>query len=93
MGLCCCLLLVPLYAQVAAEPFAITFVSRVLDTYNANANPALHKLLIHDNLSSHKSVEVLEAVGRQGHRVVCHHLTGPRTDQWNLQLIKYVVGW
>ena len=42
----------------------------MLDTYNAIANPALHKLLIHDNLSSHKSMEVLEAVRRRGHRVV-----------------------
>jgi hypothetical protein len=36
-----------------------------------HANPALHKLQIHDNLSSHKSLEVLEAVRRRGHRVVC----------------------
>jgi len=43
----------------------------MLDTYNANANPSLCKLLIHNNLSSHKSVEVLEAVRRREHRVVC----------------------
>ena len=63
------------WARISEEPGTTSaaycsFVSRVLDTYNANSNPALHKLLIHNNLSSHKSVEVLEAVRRRG-RVVC----------------------
>jgi hypothetical protein len=56
------------WAQISEVPGT---TSAAYYTYNANANPALHKLLIHDNLSSHKSVEVLEAVQRQGHRVVC----------------------
>ena len=38
------------------------FVEHVLNTYNAVANPALHRTLIHDNLTSHKAPEVYEAV-------------------------------
>ena len=57
------------WARILEEPGTTSaaycsFVSHVLYTYNANANPSLCKLLIHNNLSSHKSVEVLEAVWR-----------------------------
>ena len=47
------------------------FVEHVLNTYDAVANPALHRTLIHDNLSSHRAPEVYEAVHDRGHRVVC----------------------
>jgi hypothetical protein len=65
------------WARIWQEPDTTSaaycsFVSRVLDTYTGNTNPASRKLLIHDNLSSHKSVEVLDAVRRRGHCVVCH---------------------
>ena len=47
------------------------FVEHVLNTYDAVANPALRRTLIHDNLTSHKAPEVYEAVRERGHRVVC----------------------
>ena len=47
------------------------FVEHVLNTYDAVANPALQRTLIHDNLSSHRAPEVYEAVRERGHRVVC----------------------
>jgi transposase len=47
------------------------FVELVINTYDAIANPALHRTLIHDNLTSHKAPEVYEAVRERGHRVVC----------------------
>ena len=47
------------------------FVEHVLNTYDAVANPALCRTLIHDNLTSHKAPEVYEAVRERGHRVVC----------------------
>jgi hypothetical protein len=47
------------------------FVEHVLNTYDALANPALRRTLIHDNLASHKAPEVYEAVRERGHRVVC----------------------
>ena len=57
------------WARVTTETEAGTtavayreFVEHVLNTYNAVANPALHRTLIHDNLTSHKAPEVYEAV-------------------------------
>jgi transposase len=47
------------------------FVEHVLNTYDAIANPALRRTLIHDNLTSHKAPEVYGAVRERGHRVVC----------------------
>ena len=47
------------------------FVEHVLNTYDAVANPALCRTLIHNNLTSHKAPEVYEAVRERGHRVVC----------------------
>jgi hypothetical protein len=47
------------------------FVEHVLNTYDAVANPALRRKLLHDNLTFHKVPEVYEAVRERGHRVVC----------------------
>jgi transposase len=47
------------------------FVEHVLNTYDAVANPALQRTLIHGNLSLHRAPEVYEAVRERGHRVVC----------------------
>jgi transposase len=47
------------------------FVEYVLDTYDAIANPALCRTLIHNNLTSHKAPEVYKAVREWGHHVVC----------------------
>ena len=54
------------------------FVEHVLNTYDAVANPALHRTLIHDNLSSHRAHEVYEAVRERGHHVVCRPLYRPQ---------------
>jgi hypothetical protein len=55
---------------ISAEAYRI-FVEHVLNTYDAVANPALQRTLIHDNLSSHRAPEVNEAVRERGHHVVC----------------------
>jgi transposase len=47
------------------------FVEHVLNTFDAVADPALRRTLIHDNLTSHKAPEVYEAVRERGHHVVC----------------------
>jgi hypothetical protein len=64
------------WARVTEEPGTTAvayreFVEHVLNTYDAVANPALRRTLIHDNLSAHKAPEVYEAVRERGHRVVC----------------------
>ncbi len=64
------------WAQVTTEPGMTAmaycaFVKHVLDTYDAIANPALHRTLIHDNLTLHKAPEMYEAVRERGHRTVC----------------------
>jgi hypothetical protein len=38
------------------------FVSHVLDTYNAVADPTQRRTIIHNNLTSHRLAEVFEAV-------------------------------
>ncbi len=48
-------------AGTSAQAYC-TFVLHVLDTYDAVADPAMRRTLIHDNLSSHKAPEVYEAV-------------------------------
>ena len=47
------------------------FVSHVLDTYDAVADPAMCRTLIHDNLLSHKAPEGYDAIQTREHRVVC----------------------
>ncbi len=64
------------WARVTTEPGTsvmayCAFVEHVLNTYDAIANPALHRTLIHDNLTLHKAPEVYEAVRERGHCVVC----------------------
>ena len=64
------------WARVTTEPGTsamayCAFVEHVLNTYDAIANPALCRTLIHNNLTSHKAPEVYEAVRERGHRVVC----------------------
>ena len=74
------------WARVTTEPGTsamayCAFVEHVLNTYNAIANSALRRTLIHNNLTSHKAPEVHKAVRECGHRVVCHppyrHQDGP----------------
>ncbi len=67
------------WARVTMEPGTSAvayrkFVEHVLNTYDAVANPALLRTLIHDNLSSHKAPEVYEAVRERGHCVICQPL-------------------
>jgi hypothetical protein len=55
------------WVQVTTEPGTTAmaycaFIEHVLDTYNAVANPALRRTLIHDNLTLHSAPEVYEAV-------------------------------
>jgi hypothetical protein len=57
-------------AGTSAQAYC-AFVSHVLDTYDAVADPAVRRTLIHDNLSSHKAPEVYEAIRTREHRVVC----------------------
>ena len=57
-------------AGTSAQAYC-AFVSHVLDTYDAVADPAVRRTLIHDNLSSHKAPEVYEAIRMREHRVVC----------------------
>ena len=64
------------WARVTEEPGTTAiayreFVEHVLNTYDAVANPALRRTLIHDNLSAHRAPEVYEAVRERGHCVVC----------------------
>ncbi len=47
------------------------FVEHVLNTYNAIANPALQRTLIHNKLILPKAREVYEAMRECGHFVVC----------------------
>ncbi len=49
----------------------VNFICHVMDTYDAVADPTLRQMIIHDNLTSHKSPEVYEAVRLRSHRVVC----------------------
>ena len=64
------------WARVTTEPGTsamayCAFVEHVLNTYDVIANPALHRTLIHDNLTSHKAPEVYGAVREHGHHVMC----------------------
>ncbi len=64
------------WAQVTTEPGTSAeanriFVERVLDTYNVNENQEHHRTLIHDNLTSHRALEVYEALSERGHCVIC----------------------
>jgi hypothetical protein len=49
----------------------VNFICHVMDTYDAVADPTLRRRIIHDNLTSHKSPEVYEAVRLRSHCVVC----------------------
>ncbi len=49
----------------------VYFICHVMDTNDAVADPTLRRTIIHDNLTSHKSPEVYEAVRLRSHRVVC----------------------
>ncbi len=49
----------------------INFISHVMDTYDAEADPTLRRTIIHNNLTLHKSPEVYKVVRLQSHCVVC----------------------
>ncbi len=50
----------------------VYFICHVIDTYDAVVDPTLRRMIIHNNLTLHKSPEVYEAVRLRSHRVVCH---------------------
>ena len=57
-------------AGMSAQAYC-AFFSHVLDTYDTVADPAMHRTLIHNNLLSHKALEVYEAIQTREHCVVC----------------------
>jgi hypothetical protein len=49
----------------------VNFICHVMDTYDAVADPTLRRMIIHNNLTSHKLPEVYKAVRLRSHCVVC----------------------
>ncbi len=86
------------WVRVTTEPGTsvmayCAFVEHVLNTYDAIANLALHRTLIHDNLTSHKAPEVYEAVKERGHRVVCHTPYRPQDGPVEYAIIRSAGVW
>ena len=50
----------------------------MLETYNVDENPALCLTLIHNNLTSHRSLAVYEALRKRGHCIVFRPLYRPQ---------------
>ncbi len=58
----------------------VNFIYHVMDTYDAVADPALRRTIIHNNLTSHMLPEVYKAVRLRSHCVVYRQPYQPQDD-------------